>query len=101
MVGRQILMPWRKHILISLISALEIIINIDVIADLEEDDRSSNNERCRQENPVADELRLKRHTASVEVPCNGSSSGLNALVEPDIICRAATRVGESADEPKP
>jgi hypothetical protein len=86
-------MAWGKNVGHGLVSALEIVLDSNVVSDLEEDDGSSEDKRDSEEDPVADELLLEGELPSVEVVHHGGPARLYTLIEADIVCRAATRVG--------
>lgn len=88
-----------KNISYGLVRALQIILNINVIPDLEEDDWGSDNKRGAEENPVADKFLLVRELARIKIVHDSRAAGLDTLVEPDVVGGATTRVGESAHEP--
>ena len=92
-------MARRQNIGQSLISTLEIVLSAHVVANLEEDDRSSNDKRNGEKSPVADELRSVGDLACIKVVDDCGTDGLNALVETDIVGRSSTRVGQGAHKP--
>lgn len=92
-------MARRQNIGQSLISTLEIVLSAHVVANLEEDDRGSNDKRNGEKSPVADELRSVGDLACIKVVDDCGTDGLNALVETDIVGRSSTRVGQGAHKP--
>jgi hypothetical protein len=70
-----------------------------VVLDSHEDNRGSTDNGDGEKSPVADELSLERRLPRVQSPHDSRASGLNALVETNVVCRATTRVGERAHEP--
>lgn len=89
----------RKNILHSLVSILEIVLDLDVVGDLEEDGRSSDHERDCEQDPVADEFLHKRKLASIQIVHDSRANGLYALVKADIVGQTTAGVGESAHVP--
>lgn len=88
-----------EHILDSLISTSKIVLHVNVILDLEEHNRGSDEKRDAQKDPVADELLLIRQLVGIKTPHNRGACRLNSLVKADIVGRAATGVGESTHVP--
>ena len=89
----------RKDISNSLISTRKILLDINVIANLQEDDWGSDEEGYGEQGPVADKLPFEGELAGVKVVHDGRAAGLDALVETDIVGGATARVGEGAHEP--
>lgn len=91
--------PHVRNSLNHLISSVEIVLLVNVVADPQQDHRSRNHQRSREQSPVADELGLEGDLLGVQAVGNGGSGRLDPLVKTDVVRAASTRVGECADEP--
>jgi hypothetical protein len=92
-------MSSRQHIRERLISALEILLNGDMVLNLEPDYGGSAEEGEEEEAPVGGEFGHEGDPAAVERPHDGGAGRLDALVETDVVGGAATGVGESTHVP--
>ena len=77
----------------------DIQVGGNVVLDLHEDDRASDEDRGAQEHPIADELRHEGDFLGVDGPHDGRAGGLDSLVETDVVGGSAAGVGEGAHEP--
>lgn len=87
-----------KDICDGLVRTLEVLLDVDVVLD-SEDQRSSNDERTGEEGPIAGEDGHEGYLLEVDGPGDGGTSGLDALVEADVVCSLAARVRQSAHVP--
>lgn len=91
-------MAGRKDICDGLVRTLEVLFDVDVVLD-SEDQRSSNDERTGEKGPIAGEDGHEGYLLEVDGPGDSSTSGLNTLVEADVVCSLAARVRKSAHVP--
>lgn len=75
----------RQHIRNRLIRPRQIITHINMIPNLQENDRGRNNKRRPQQRPVTDKLLLVGEFPCIEVIHDGRAAGLDALVETDVV----------------
>lgn len=89
----------RNNILNGLIDIDQIILNVDVIPNTDENQRSSDKERSKKQAQVCAPLFLVRKLVRVKRPHDGGTGGLKTLVETDVVGGTTTGVGQSTHDP--
>ena len=88
-----------QHIRKGLIRANQIFLNRNVILNLEEDDWRGTDQRKGQQCPSTGELSQEGRLVTINAPNHSGTSGLDSLVEADVIRALAAGIAEGTHEP--
>jgi hypothetical protein len=83
----------------SLVGESDILLNGYRVLDLPENDRKGNNQTTRKQSPVASKHCHVGDLGVIQTPRDGSSSGLDTLVEASKVGKLSAVVGQSTHEP--